>query len=94
MDVRVVPFEPSDSATLITEVQREYVHRYGLPDTSPVDPAEFTPPQGIFVIGYSGALPVACGGWRDYEGDAEIKRMFVMPAARGKGFARRILASA
>ncbi|MFD2421251.1 GNAT family N-acetyltransferase [Amycolatopsis pigmentata] len=57
-----------------------------------MDPAEFAPPQGIFLIGYTGALPVACGGRRDHGGDAEIKRMFVVPSARGKGFARRILA--
>jgi GNAT superfamily N-acetyltransferase len=92
MDVRVVPFDHPDSATLITEVQQEYVRRYGGPDETPVEPAEFAPPQGVFLIGYAGALPVACGGWRDHDGDAEIKRMFVVPAARGKGLARRLLA--
>lgn len=45
--------------------------------------------------------PVATGGWRRHEdlaagyavGDAEIKRMFVVPQARGRGLARRILAA-
>jgi GNAT superfamily N-acetyltransferase len=92
MDIRVVPFDHPDSGTLIAEVQQEYVRRYGGPDSTPVDPVEFAPPQGIFLIGYSGTRPVACGGWRDHDGDAEIKRMFVVPAVRGKGFARRILA--
>lgn len=92
MDIRVVPFDHPDSATLIAEVQQEYVRRYGGPDSTPVYPAEFAHPQGIFLIGYFSARPVACGGWRDHEGDAEVKRMFVVPAVRGKGFARRILA--
>jgi len=94
MDLRVMPFDHPDSAKLIDEVQQEYVVRYGDEDQTPVEPAEFAPPHGLFFVGYVGEEPVACGGWRARENPAgaEIKRMFVVKSARGKGFAREVLA--
>lgn len=100
MDLRTVPFDHPDAQKLIAEVQQEYVARYGSQDTSPVDPGEFAGPRGTFVIGYRGDEPVACGGWRAHDsdepdfldGDAEIKRMYVVPTARGAGYARVLLA--
>lgn len=92
MELRMVPFDDPDAVKLIAEVQQEYVERYGGPDTTPVDPAEFAPPQGIFVVGYLDGTPVACGGWRAHGGEAEIKRMYVSASARGNGFARAVLA--
>ena len=32
-------------------VQAFYVERYGGVDRTPVDPAEFAPPRGIFLLG-------------------------------------------
>ena len=59
---------------------------YGHPD-------EFAPPQGLFLVGYVDDVPVASGGWRAHDdGSVEIKRMYVVPSARGKGFARQLLA--
>ncbi|HKS44032.1 MAG TPA: GNAT family N-acetyltransferase [Amycolatopsis sp.] len=92
MDLRVVPYDDPDARKLIAEVQQEYVVRYGEPDITPVDPAEFAPPQGLFVIGFLDEVPVACGGWRAHDHDAEIKRMYVVASARGNGFARGVLA--
>lgn len=44
------------------------------------------------VIAYSGETPVGCGALRELEpGVGEIKRMFVLPGARRRGLARRIL---
>ncbi|GLY66993.1 N-acetyltransferase [Amycolatopsis taiwanensis] len=88
----MVPFDAPDAVKLIAEVQQEYVERYGGPDTTPVDPAEFAPPQGIFLVGYLDGAPVACGGWRVHGDEAEIKRMYVAASARGNGFARALLA--
>lgn len=101
MDIRTLPFDHPDSAKLIDLVQQEYVTRYGDPDVTPVDPAEFAAPQGIFLVGYRDEVPVACGGWRSHDeddgslraGDAEIKRMFVVDGERGKGYARTMLAA-
>ncbi|HET6501877.1 MAG TPA: GNAT family N-acetyltransferase [Amycolatopsis sp.] len=91
MDLAVVPFDDPDAVRLISEVQQEYVERYGAPDITRVDPAQFAPPRGVFVVGYADGEPVACGGWRCRGGDAEIKRMYVVSSARGKGFARSVL---
>lgn len=74
--------------------------RYGGPDESPIDPEHFEDPEGAFFVGYLDDGPVAMGGWRrhgvpagvDAPSSVEIKRMFVVPEARGKGYARRILA--
>jgi GNAT superfamily N-acetyltransferase len=100
--LRIVPvgYGHPDATRLIAEVQAEYVARYGGPDESPVDPLTFEPPHGTFLIGYVDDEPVATGAWRrrtDVEAlgasvTGEIKRMYVVPSARGAGHARAILA--
>ncbi|HEX3749811.1 MAG TPA: GNAT family N-acetyltransferase [Streptosporangiaceae bacterium] len=92
MQINQVGYGDPDASKLISEVQQEYVVRYGGPDGTPVDPAEFTPPSGLFLIGYLDGVPVACGGWRSHGDDVEIKRMYVVPAARHRGLARQLLA--
>ncbi|HWO59834.1 MAG TPA: GNAT family N-acetyltransferase [Umezawaea sp.] len=100
MELCTVPYDHPDAVKLIDSVQKVYVERYGDEDITPVDPAEFTAPQGFFVVGYLNGEPVACGGWRAHDaaepplqpGDAEIKRMYVVDTARGKGLARQVLA--
>jgi GNAT superfamily N-acetyltransferase len=50
------------------------------------------PPRGAFVLVLDGGRVVAGGGVRALEdGVAEIKRMFVVPEARGAGHGRRLL---
>jgi GNAT superfamily N-acetyltransferase len=100
MEIRVVAYDHPDAAKLIAEVQQEYVVRYGEPDMTPVDPADFAAPRGIFLVGYLDDVPIGCGAWRAHDGpapdfqpgDAELKRMFVVEFARGRGFARALLA--
>jgi GNAT superfamily N-acetyltransferase len=102
MHIRPVPFDHPDAVKLNDEVQAEYDLRYGDGgDMTPLDPAMFAPPGGLYLIAYDERdRPVATGGWRTqdandegYEnGDAELKRMFVVAEARGRGLARRILA--
>ena len=90
--IRIEPFDGPSAELLIEAVQQEYVQRYGGRDATPVDAAQFAPPLGLFLVVYSGGVPVACGGWRVHGPDAEIKRMFVVPEMRGRGLARRVLA--
>jgi GNAT superfamily N-acetyltransferase len=101
LELRPVPFIHPDAVALIAAVQQVYVERYGGGDATPVDPAEFAPPRGYFVVGYAEGEPVAAGGFRVRsagespelrDGDAEIKRMYVADAHRGRGFARAVLA--
>jgi GNAT superfamily N-acetyltransferase len=86
---------------LVEEVQQVYVERYGGPDETPMDVAEFAPPYGRFFLGLLDDEPAAIGGWRlrtepaaarlPGSRPAEIKRMFVRPHLRGRGLARRLL---
>lgn len=92
MRIDVLPYDHPDAVALIAEVQQEYVVRYGGPDETPVDPAEFAPPLGLFLVGYVDDQAVACGGWRRHGDQAELKRMYVTQACRGRGLARAMLA--
>jgi GNAT superfamily N-acetyltransferase len=93
LDLREEPYDGPSAQLLIAQVQQEYVVRYGGPDTTPVDPQEFAPPKGRFVVGYLDVEPVAMGGLRSLDLDTvEIKRMFVVPRCRGRGLARVVLA--
>lgn len=83
-----------DVQRLIAEVQAEYVVRYGGPDESPVEPHEFEPPHGLFLVGLLDGVPVATGAWRRLDATTgEIKRMYVAAAARRSGLARVVLAA-
>jgi GNAT superfamily N-acetyltransferase len=93
VEIRVVAYDHPHSVALIDELQQEYVVRYGGQDGTPVDPSEFAPPLGLFLVGYRAGVPVACGGWRAHgNGVVEIKRMYVVSPARGQGLARAMLA--
>lgn len=95
-----VPITHPDAAMLVEEVQQVYVERYGGRDEAPVEPAEFEDPEGMFFVGYLDGVPVATGAWRRHpvpEGveatsSAEVKRMYVNAAHRGRGLARALLA--
>jgi GNAT superfamily N-acetyltransferase len=93
LDLREEPYDATSAALLTEQVQKEYVERYGGPDTTPMQAAEFAPPLGRFLVGYLDGEPVAMGGIRRLDdGAVEIKRMFVTSAWRGRGFARELLA--
>jgi GNAT superfamily N-acetyltransferase len=100
IELRPTPLDHPDAAALIVLLQAHYLEIYGGRDDTPHAAAEFVPPRGYFVVGYVDDVAVACGGWRARDedapplrpGDAEIKRMFVHPAQRGRGLARAVLA--
>jgi GNAT superfamily N-acetyltransferase len=89
-----------DVQRLVAQVQQEYVVRYGGPDESPLDSAEFAPGRGAFFLGRLVGEPVVTGAWRRRPvppgapgtSAVEVKRMYVVPAARGRGLARTMLA--
>lgn len=71
------------------ELQAEYVRRYGEVDHTVLDGAQFVPPAGSFCVGYTGDRAVAMGGWRRHgDDDAEMKRVYVAPDMRGRGYSR------
>lgn len=107
MDFRPTPFDHPDAVKLNDEVQLEYGERYKEDggtegDVTPLDATMFTPPRGLYLLVYDDQdRPVATGGWRSQDendegysdGDAELKRMYVIPEARGLGLARCVLAA-
>lgn len=86
--VRVVEVDSPDFAVLVSALVEDLDERYpGLSEEEP-------PPQDLLVavVAYNGDAPVGCGALREAEpGVGEIKRMFVLPEARGQGAARRML---
>ena len=50
---------------------------------------EYAPPGGAFLLAEEGSIDVGCVGLRAFaDGVGEIKRLYVLPAARGRGVGR------
>lgn len=63
-------------------------------DMPKASPRELGPPGGAFLVGFDGGAAVCCGGIKRLQDDAcELKRMYVVPEARGTGAGRELLAA-
>jgi GNAT superfamily N-acetyltransferase len=90
--------EASDTPVSL-ELQRAYfadiASRYPgwSPDLIPsADPAEVAAPMGAWVVVYLEGRPVGCGGVKRLDGrSAELKRIYLAGAARGRGLGARLL---
>ena len=93
LEIRPRPLTHPDAQAIVEQIQQYYVEIYGGRDRDEPDPAQFTLPDGLFLVGYLDGVPVASGGWRRRpDGTVEIKRMFVVDSVRGRGAARELLA--
>ena len=55
-------------------------------------PSDLGSPGGTFLVGWRDGIAVCCGGVKRLpDGACEIKRMYVVPAARSQGVARALL---
>jgi GNAT superfamily N-acetyltransferase len=95
IEVRTVPSDTSPATDLVAAMVDEVSELYGridVPDAPSATPADFAPPRGAFVVIYEDGEPVAGGGVKRLDDEAcEIKRMYVVPEARGRGVARELL---
>jgi GNAT superfamily N-acetyltransferase len=93
--LRAVPYDDPVARALVDRVQQEYVDRYGGPDEAVVDPAEFVPPAGVFLVAEVDGVPAGCGAWRRHAegapGEAEVKRVYVAPGFRRRGLAQVVV---
>jgi GNAT superfamily N-acetyltransferase len=92
--VHVRPYDHPDASRLVRSLFDDQTGRYGYADPVEADPAAYTPPSGLFLVGYLNGVPVACGGYRTFESCAatvEIKKMYTVPDLRGHGLGQRIL---
>ena len=78
-----------DSVLLLRGFYEEQVHRYGMADSVDLDPQVYASPTGIFFVGYVEGQPAGCAGarWSDRQLKVvEIKKIFLRPEVRGRGF--------
>jgi GNAT superfamily N-acetyltransferase len=91
--LRPLPYDHVVAQRLVEEVQQEYIVRYGGRDAAPVDPAEFLPPGGLFLVAEVDGEPAGCGAWRVRPPEGvEIKRVYVAPGFRRRGLAQAVMA--
>jgi GNAT superfamily N-acetyltransferase len=92
--LRPEAYDVPTAAGLVAAAQDDQRSRYGAVDLTPVDPAEFRPPRGLFLVAYLDDRAAGCGGYRRWPDGttAELKRIYVVPSARRRGVAQRLLA--
>jgi GNAT superfamily N-acetyltransferase len=79
------------ASELLAAMVDEMNELYGGPPP-PATAADFAPPHGTFLVGFDADQPVCGGGLKRLpDGAAELKRMYVVPAARRRGLARALL---
>jgi GNAT superfamily N-acetyltransferase len=77
---------------LLAALADHYVSTYGAHDLDDDDPAEYAAPEGGCLVGFENGKPVAVGCWRRHGPDVcELRRFYVVPSARGRRGARRML---
>jgi len=101
LEFRQARVTDGDAATLVEAMIDEMRELYwdirgGLDLNAPGMPkagaAELGPPAGTFLVGYRGDEPICGGGVKGLpDGACEIKRMYVVPDARGRGVGRVLL---
>lgn len=86
--------EPPGSAlvaAMVSELEPLY-GRIDVPGAPSATPADFAPPDGDFLVGWEDGTAICCGGVKRLDDEAcEIKRMYVVPEARGRGVAPALL---
>ena len=90
IELRVVPYEQAErlAEAMSDEMKVLYEDDEG---ASPAAPGDFLSP-GTFLVGSVGGIDIACGGLKlRAEGIGEVKRMYVDPAHRGRGYSRTLL---
>lgn len=97
--LHVDPADPGSpiALELMAQLSRDLAERY--PEEPDGGAANFVAaqagtPRSVFLLAWFGSDAVGCGALRPFAatpGTAEIKRMFVLPSARGKGIGREIL---
>jgi len=95
MTIKVTVENPFDAicVELVRELSAELGPLYGTDGTALFSPADVTIPRAAFVVAWLNDEAVGCGALRPMDDDsiAEVKRMYVRPAARGNGISRKIL---
>ncbi len=95
MEVRPEPTDSAVTRRLIAELDEELSVGY-LPEQrfGALPTEEIAAGRGHFVVAWLDGEPAGCGAIRMLSEDsAELKRMYVVPAARGRGVSKAVLAA-
>ena len=93
MDLQLVAVDPRgpDAQRLLADLTAEITAIYadlGYDGTGGFALADLDGPRSVFVVAYADGEPVGCGALRPFDDDiAEVKRMYTVPAWRGRGVA-------
>lgn len=94
MDLRFSIERPNSASAvvLIHELDEALLEQYPGQWVHTLHPEDVANPGLLFVVAYLEKEPIACGALRPLgPGMAEVKRMFVKQAHRGRGYSRRVL---
>jgi GNAT superfamily N-acetyltransferase len=94
IEIRPEPFGSPITQPMADAQQAELTDRHhGSPGSGAMpSPEYFQPPDGIFLVAFEDEEPIGCGGvGRLGETVGELRRMYVLPAHRGKGLGRVLL---
>lgn len=93
--ITLAPADPAspEARHCLTAYFAELDRRFpgGFDPGPPSDPAAYRPPQGAFLLAAHDGLPLGCVALS--VSDREVKRLWIAPAARGIGLARRLMAA-
>ena len=94
IEARRVPGTDPAAAAMLRAMVENLQGIYGsIRDAAPVSEQDMAPPEGGYVLLSEDGRDVAGGGFKRLDPrTCEIKRMFVVPEARSRGLARRLLA--
>ncbi len=98
-DVAIIHAEPADSADAqwcleqyYADIDRRFATGLDREAVLSSDPAEVSPPHGLFLVVRLDGRPVGCGCLKGTgDGVADIKRMWLSPDVRGRGLGRTLL---
>ena len=97
LEFRACRIDEEPAAGLLQAMREEIAALYDGVDLDGADmpkagASELAPPGGTFVVGFEDGEAVCGGGLKRLpDGACEIKRMFVVETARGRGVARALL---